>query len=102
MRVKHLYESWQQQGTEPLTEECFTIRLPVDDVARIEVLALMFPHRGVDGIVTDLLSAAVKELEERFPYVEGDKVVAHDEDGNPVYEDVGPTPRYLELLQKHG
>ena len=101
MRVKNLYGMWNQHETSPLSAEAFTLKLPVDDVARIEALAMMFPHRGTEGIITDLLSAAVTELEERLPYIEGTKVIAHDEEGNPIYEDVGPTPRYLELLQKY-
>ena len=36
-----------------------------------------------------------------MPYVRGKKVVATDEFGDPLYEDVGSTPRYLGLIEKH-
>ena len=32
-----------------------------------------------------------------MPYVPGKKVISTDEQGDPVYEDVGPTPRFMEL-----
>jgi hypothetical protein len=55
----------------------------------------------VSEIITDLLSAALNELESSLPYQRGDHVVALDEEGDPLYEDVGPTPRYLMLTRKH-
>jgi hypothetical protein len=43
----------------------------------------------------------LNELESAMPYVRGKKVVTTDELGDPIYEDVGPTPRYLSLTEKH-
>jgi len=100
MRLKKLYDTWSQQEAVVLSDESFKIKLPKDDVARIEALAKMFPKCGAEGIITDLLSAALRDMEELFPYVQGDKVISHDEEGNAIYEDVGPTPRYLTLLQQ--
>jgi hypothetical protein len=28
-------------------------------------------------------------------------VISTDEQGDPVYEDVGPTPRFMELARRH-
>ncbi|HAC27327.1 MAG TPA: pilin assembly protein, partial [Marinobacter hydrocarbonoclasticus] len=36
-----------------------------------------------------------------FPYVQGEKVVAYDEDGFEIYEDKGLTPQFVALSQKH-
>ena len=36
-----------------------------------------------------------------MPYVAGQRVIATDEQGDPVYEDSGPTPRFIELTRKH-
>jgi hypothetical protein len=36
-----------------------------------------------------------------LPYVKGSTVVATDEEGDPLYEDVGPTPRFLALSRRH-
>ncbi len=35
-----------------------------------------------------------------MPYVAGSKVISTDEQGDPVYEDVGLTPRFTELTRK--
>jgi hypothetical protein len=36
-----------------------------------------------------------------MPYVAGQKVISTDEQGDPVYEDIGPTPRFIELARKY-
>jgi len=33
--------------------------------------------------------------------VPGPQVIATDEQGDPIYEDIGPTPRFLELSRQH-
>jgi hypothetical protein len=33
--------------------------------------------------------------------VKGTTVVATDEEGDPLYEDIGPTPRFLALSRRH-
>jgi len=48
-----------------------------------------------------LLSTALDELEEALPYVPGTKIVAEDEFGDPIYEDVGVTPLFEELSRKY-
>lgn len=35
-----------------------------------------------------------------MPYKQGNKVVSFDELGDPLYEDVGLTPKYLQLRQQ--
>jgi hypothetical protein len=40
-------------------------------------------------------------METSFPYVQGTKVVAYDEDGFEIYEDQGLTPKFVSLSQKH-
>jgi hypothetical protein len=36
-----------------------------------------------------------------MPYIAGKRVISTDEQGDPVYEDIGPTPRFMELARKH-
>jgi hypothetical protein len=36
-----------------------------------------------------------------MPYVAGERVIREDDHGDPVYEDTGPTPRFLELAREH-
>ncbi len=73
----------------------------MEDAARLEALSEMYPRLSIENILTDLLSAALADLESTLPYVEGEKVIETDEHGDPIYEDVGPTPQFLELSRKY-
>ena len=101
MTYKKLLASWAQSGSRARTAEIYEVRLPLDDAARIHALAEMYPGRAREEIITDLLSVALQELQAAMPYVRGDKVISTDEQGDPVYEDAGQTPRFIELARKH-
>lgn len=101
MKVNELIKHWEKSASGAVTQEAYSIRLPTEDAARLQALAEMFPRRSVEGLLTDLLSAALNDLESGFPYVGGNRVIAQDEEGDPLYEDVGQTPRYLALTRKH-
>jgi len=98
---KELLESWRESAAEPHTATHYAVRLPLDDAARLQALAEMFPGRTTEQLITDLLGAALQEMETAMPYVPGSKVISSDEQGDPVYEDTGPTPRFIELTRKH-
>jgi hypothetical protein len=98
---KELLEQWQQTGRPPLTAAEYAVRLPIDDAARLQALADMYPGTSREQIITDLLGAALKELAAALPYVKGSKVISTDEHGDPVYEDAGPTAKFVELTRKH-
>ena len=36
-----------------------------------------------------------------MPYKPGKKVISQDEQGDPLYEDVGLSPRYMDLTRKY-
>jgi len=36
-----------------------------------------------------------------MPYVPGQKVISTDEQGDPVYEDAGLTPRFVDLTRRN-
>lgn len=101
MRVKDLVESWEQNASEQRTPERYSVRLSMHDAAKLAALAELYPGRSAEDLITDLLSAALDEVEAAFPYVQGQRVVAEDELGDPVYEDNGLTPRFQELTRKH-
>ena len=101
MSFKNLLETWSGSRAPELTEERYSIRLTADDAARLHALAELFPGTGAETIVTDLLNAALDEIEAAMPYEPGDKVIREDEFGDPIYEDVGLTPRFLEAVKKH-
>lgn len=101
MQVKELVRYWQSQAGEPRTAREYSLRLPLYDAAKVSALAEMFPGLSEERILTDLLSAALDDLSASFTYVRGDRVVAHDEEGDPIYEDAGLTPRFHELSRRH-
>ena len=101
MRFKKLLDTWRKRRASEKTAERYAIHLKVDDAARLAALAEMYPGNSAEELVSDLLSAALDELEAAMPYEAGDRVIREDEYGDPVYEDIGPTPRFLELVRRH-
>lgn len=101
MKVSELLNHWEKHASGQVTEHSYSVRLPVEDAARLEALSEMYPKKSVESLITDLLSAGLGELESGMPYVTGNQVVAEDEEGDPIYDDKGPTPRFLALSQKH-
>ena len=101
MNVRDLLTLWEQTAAGNLTVDSYAVHLPLKDAARLSALAELYPRRQVEELITDLLSAALDEVESTMPYIRGSKVVATDEMGDPMFEDIGPTPRYLALTEKH-
>ena len=101
MSIKELLESWREHAATPRTAGTWAVHLPLDDAARLAALAEMFPGRSTEQLVTELLGKALKELVAAMPYVAGERVISTDEQGDPVYEDVGPTPRFMALARRH-
>src|ERR1700730_6385359 len=98
---KELLDSWRERAAAPRTAKTYAVRLPVDDAARLAALAEMFPGRAPEQLITELLGAALKEPAAAMPYIAGKRVISTDEQGDPLYEDVGPTPRFMELSRKY-
>jgi len=101
MRFRELLDSWSETSRPVKTAREYAIRLNVDDAARIHALADLFPGHSEEDILSDLLSVALQEVEGAMPYRPGAKVISHDEQGDPIYEDVGLTPRFGELVKKY-
>lgn len=101
MTVKDLLKLWEETAGGTLTADTYEVRLPIKDAARLHALAELYPRRNLEELISDLLSASLDELESVMPYIRGNRVVATDEMGDPMYEDVGPTPRYLDLTDKY-
>ncbi|MBT8078399.1 MAG: type 1 pili tip component [Gammaproteobacteria bacterium] len=101
MPYKQLLDDWKTEPKPLSTRESYAIRLPLEDAARIEALAELFPGTDRERIVTDLLAQAIRDLEASIPYVAGEKVIREDDHGDPVYEDVGLMPRFIELVKKY-
>jgi hypothetical protein len=97
VRFKELLETWRHDASGARTVSEYAVRLSIDDAARLHALAEMFPGRTREQLITELLSAALQEVAASMPYVQGKKVISTDEQGDPVYEDAGLTPRFTEL-----
>jgi len=98
MSFKDLLETWRATAAQPRTATEYAVRLPLDDAARLAALAEMFPGRTPEQLITDLLGTALQEIE---TYIAGKKVISSDEQGDPIYEDIGLTPRFVELTRRN-
>lgn len=101
MKVHDLIKRWQDQAADPLSTKIYQLRLSMYDAARIAALAEIYPGRTESQLITELLSVILNELEEALPYIQGTHVIGEDECGDPIYEDIGPTPRFLRLTQQY-
>ncbi|MDY6942691.1 MAG: hypothetical protein SVU69_06705 [Pseudomonadota bacterium] len=100
MSIRELIKQWEASAKSDLTAHEYCVRLSIHDAARVAALAEMYAQRSESEIITDLIGAALDELESSLPYQEGQRVVATDEQGDPIYEDAGPSRRLYELTQK--
>jgi hypothetical protein len=101
MKVKELLGHWSKANAGRITQQEYCMRLSERDAARIAALEQLFPGRPRDMLIGDLLSAALDELEAAMPYVPGERVISEDEMGDPIFEDAGLTPRFMELTRQH-
>lgn len=97
MRIAELIQRWAREGQARTAVRAHTVHLPLRDAARIEALHLMYPDRSDSQLIADLVHAALDELEVAMPYVPGKRIIAEDDYGDPIYEDLGPTPRFYSL-----
>lgn len=101
MKIKDLLKEWENSASAPRTAEEYCLRLPIYDAAKIAALAELYPGRTEEQILTDLLSSALDELQASFTYVKGNRIAAYDEEGDPIYEDAGLTPRFHAATERH-
>lgn len=101
MRVRDLLENWQKASESECLDQEMAVLLTRHEAAKIAALAEMFPGKTSADIVRELIAAALSELEVTMPYVPGSTIVSEDEHGDPIFEDVGPTPRFQALTRKH-
>ncbi|MGU1739714.1 pilin assembly protein [Pseudomonas aeruginosa] len=101
MKIRELVRHWEHTAKGRMARNHYSIPLDVESATRLAALHEMYPRRSVEELLGELVGAALEELEASFPYVKGSQVVATDEQGDPLYEDVGPTPRFLSLSRKY-
>jgi hypothetical protein len=100
VKFKPLLDRWKKDAAPARTAKEYAMRLELDDAARLHALAEMFPGQPIEAIIADLLHAGLDEIAAAMPYERGPKVISRDDQGDPVYEDVGLTPRFVELTRK--
>jgi hypothetical protein len=100
VKFKALLDHWKKDPPPVRTAREYAMRLPLEDAARLHALAELFPGRTVETLVTDLLHAALDEIVAAMPYEPGPQIISRDDQGDPVYEDIGLTPRFAELTRK--
>ncbi len=101
VKFKSLLDRWKNELGPALTARSYAVRLPLDDASRLHALGELFPGASLEDIITDLLHAALDEVAASMPYEPGPKVISRDDHGDPLYEDTGLTPRFVELTRKH-
>jgi hypothetical protein len=97
MRIAELIQRWGKEGHARTDVHAYTVHLPLRDAARIEALRVMYSGRSESQLIADLVRAALDELEVAMPYVPGKRIIAEDDYGDPIYEDLGPTPQFYSL-----
>jgi len=101
MKIRELAQHWEENAKGRLTKTGYSIHLDVEAAARLAAISEMYPKRQTEELLGELIGAALEELETSFPYVQGPHVVSIDEEGDPLYEDIGPTPRFLALSRRY-
>ena len=101
MRIHQLLNNWNKQAESYQDLQEYTLRLPRYELAKIYALKEMYPGKEECELLADLLVSALHAVEEAFPYTPGERVVAEDEKGDPIFEDIGPTPRFIALTRKY-
>lgn len=101
MKISELAEAWQRDALGEQPVQHYTVSLPLEEAAKIEALVELFPRRNREQLITELVSAALDDVISLLPYEQGDTVIARDDMGDPIFEDVGLTPRFLQLVREH-
>ena len=101
MKFKPLLDRWKKDAPPLRTAKEYALRLDLDDASRLHALAELFPGQPLETIISDLLRAGLDEIAAAMPYVRGPKVISRDDQGDPLYEDIGLTPRFVDLTRKY-
>lgn len=101
MEIRHLLDRWSQESHQRDRLRTIQLRLDAVTLAQLRALEDMYPGHSLGQVANDLLQVALADLEATLPYEPGPRILREDEFGDPVYEDIGPTPRFLALTQQY-
>lgn len=99
--IRDLVGRWEDNAKGLLTDDSYEVRLTLEDAAKMDALSEMYPRRTKEQLLSELVSAALSELEKSFPYIASHEIATHDEFGDPVFKDNGQTPAFQKLTRKH-
>lgn len=96
--LSRLLNEWENRARKVNGRKEETLAIYQGDDIKLEALARMY-QLSKDDVVATLIHEALNELEAKMPYVPGNKVI-RIEDGEEIYEDAGPMPRYMAEQRK--
>lgn len=96
--VSHLLEELEQQAITRSKQVDFNCTLKEEDLIKVEALSELY-NIPTEELVATLLHTVLLEIEQKMPYKPGKNVIRIEE-GDPIYEDVGPMPRYMAIKNR--
>ncbi|WP_415888892.1 hypothetical protein ACMXYV_12955 [Neptuniibacter sp. SY11_33] len=96
--LSKLLDEWEGRARKVNGRKQEQLSIYKSDSVKLEALASMY-KLSKDDVVATLIHEALNELEAKMPYIQGSKVI-RIEDGEEIYEDAGPMPRYLAEQKK--
>lgn len=96
--INSLLSELENRARRVASEREVTLKIEHEDLIRLKALAEVY-GLSVDEVTACLLHRTLVEVEEKLPYRAGSRII-RVEDDDPVYEDIGPTPRYLEAKRR--
>ncbi|WP_299181007.1 hypothetical protein [uncultured Neptuniibacter sp.] len=91
--LSRLLDEWEKRARKINGRRSETLSIYQSDIIKLEALAAMY-ELPKDDVVATLIHEALNELEAKMPYVQGSKVI-RIEDGEEIFEDAGPMPKYI-------
>ncbi len=93
-----LLSHWERRSAENADLIASELYIHRPDEIKLKALAELYqlPAQEIAG---HLLHNALEALEAEMPYVPGSNVI-RVEDGDEIYEDIGPLPKYLEIQKQ--
>lgn len=96
--IKKMLDEWESRSIDASELVKTEVLLNRQDLTRLEALAEAY-ELPLDAMLADLIATALREVEEQIPYEPGPKIIRVEE-GDPVYEDIGRTPKYLAAIAR--
>lgn len=93
--IESLLAKLKIRGDEISSRTPLSIAVDSDDLVRLKALSQLY-KLPIEELSAALMTEILKQVEARIPYKPGPKVI-RVEDEEPIYEDIGDMPRYLEI-----